>query len=773
MASTTSPTTEFNLNLFTLSFPPETEKAFQKEYFTKSIRHVRIALLLAIFMYGIFGILDAWIAPEVKHTLWLIRYAIFLPSAFAVFLFSFSRQFEAYMQLSIAAVIMMAGFGIIGMILVAPYPGHTSYYAGLILVSIYGYTFFKLRFIWATLASWTIVLAYECAAGWLIENPVPIFLNNNFFFLAGNIIGMSACYSIELYARKDFVNTGLLESEKRKAKAFNRELEKRVADRTAQLVVANDYLKQEIEERKRAEIAARASEERFKNLSENSPEIIYTLNCDGTFSYVNPAWQKVLGHAPTDVIGKYFVDFVPAKDTKKYVRLFKRIRDIRETITDITGTLVHKNGAMHLFSLSGSPNLDSQGEVIGMVGFLKDITEQQKLQTQLLQAQKMESIGTLAGGVAHDFNNILSAIIGYSELAELDVCDPTKVKENLKEILKASQRAKELVQQILSFSRQDEEALKPVEIELIVKEALKLLRASLPSTIEIRLHVDPKPGIIEADPTQIHQLLMNLCTNAAFAMNDEGGVLEVSLNKVLIDTPLTTRYLDIVPGTYTRLTVRDTGHGMPPLVLEKIFDPYFTTKKKGKGTGLGLAVVHGIVQRHRGGIGVESAPGKGTTFHVYFPSKGRAAEAVAMELDASLPKGGECILFLDDEEDLVNIGAQMLSHLGYKVVPYMNSVEALELFRADPAQFDLVITDMTMPKLTGDKLAKELIKIRPDIPIILCTGYSASITEEQAKDIGIKVFSPKPLVMRDLAETTRRVLDEKKNDEPRPNDVAL
>lgn len=762
MATSSSESNDIKANLLTLTFPSELEEAFLEDYFQRSLRHVRIALLLAIFFYSIFGILDAWIAPDVKEKLWFIRYGVFVPFVFAVFLFSFSEHFKKFMQVCLTTVILVAGFGIIEMILIAPYPGNFSYYAGLILVFIFGYTFFKLRFIWATIAGWMIVVAYEFAAIWLNQTPIPILLNNNFFFLTGNIIGMFACYSIEFYFRKDFVQARLLEAEERKVKAANRELEKRVEERTVQLVDANKELSQEVIERKAAEEAARESEQRFRHVSENSPEIIYTLGYDGAYTYVNPAWEKVLGHKTAEVIGKYFIDFVPEEDAKKYIRLFKRIRDKKETLRDVTGTLIHKDGSVRLFNLSGATNLDSEGNIKGMVGLLKDITEQQRIQTQLQQAQKMEAMGTLAGGVAHDFNNILSAIIGYSELALLEAPEGTKVKQNLTEVLRASQRAKDLVKQILSFSRQSEKELKPVEIRVIIKEALKLLRASLPSTIEIRQHIDPHAGIIEGDPTQIHQLLMNLCTNSAAAMSEEGGLLEISLMKVEIDAPSTTMYLDIEPGHYLRLSVRDNGNGMSPEVLERVFDPYFTTKEKGKGTGLGLAVVHGIVKSHRGGITIDTTPGKGTAFNIYFPRIEQEIEATEPELNQSLPMGHECILLVDDEEDLVEIGAQMLSHLGYEVATRLDGAEALEAFREQPERFDLVITDMTMPNLTGDRLAKELMKIRPDIPIILYTGFNESITEEKATGIGIREFSMKPFVMRDLAMTTRRALDGRK-----------
>jgi two-component system cell cycle sensor histidine kinase/response regulator CckA len=374
----------------------------------------------------------------------------------------------------------------------------------------------------------------------------------------------------------------------------------------------------------------------------------------------------------------------------------------------------------------------------------------------------MEAIGTLAGGIAHDFNNILAAMMGYAELASLDAPEGSKANMRWQEVLKAGLRARDLVQQILTFSRQSSQERKPVEIGPIVKETLKLLRASLPSTVEIRQHVESNADVIETDPTQIHQVLMNLCTNAAHAMRESGGILEVSLNKVDMEEPTTTPYPDLHAGPYVRLSVSDTGHGIPPQLLKRIFDPYFTTKPVGEGTGLGLAVVHGIVKSHGGEITVSSKPGKGTTFHVYLPGTDGPKEVAASQRVEPYRLGRqECLLLIDDEQALVEVGKQMLEHLGYRVIVRTSSVEALELFRNQPEKFDLVITDMTMPNMTGDKLAREMMGIRPGMPIILCTGFSEHIAEEKVKKIGIREFVMKPLVMSDLSKTIRRVLDQK------------
>ncbi len=569
MISMINDSDEFQMNLVTLSFHQEFEKKFRREYFRKSLKYVRKSMLLAIFFYGLFGILDALIVPEIKEQIWVIRYAVFVPYVFLMFLFSFTGYFARHWQICVATIIVIAGLGIIEMILIAPYPANYLYYAGLILVIIFGYTFFKLRFIWATLAGWISRHRIRCAAGWVIDTPIHIFLSNNFFFLSGNIIGMFACYSIELYCRKVFIKTRLLKAEKRKVKASNRELEKRVRERTTQLVDINNELRNEVTERKIAENAARESELKFKCLSENSPEIIYTLDYNGSFSYVNPAWEKVLGYSRSEVLRKFFVDFASEKDVKKYIGMFKRIRNNRDTIIDVVGSLTHKDGSERLFNLSGAPNLNSDGQVVGMVGLIKDITEQQKLQMQLIQAQKMEALGTLAGGIAHDFNNILTAIIGYGELASMDVSDDEVLANNICNMLKASQRAKELVGQILAFSRQTQETLKPVEIKNIAGEVLKLLRASLPSTIEIRPDIDPECGIVEAVPSQIHQLLMNLCTNAAAAMAADGGLLAVSLKNEKIDRFQAKMCQNIEPGLYVVLTVKDTGQGMAPEIMGK------------------------------------------------------------------------------------------------------------------------------------------------------------------------------------------------------------
>jgi PAS domain S-box-containing protein len=415
------------------------------------------------------------------------------------------------------------------------------------------------------------------------------------------------------------------------------------------------------------------------------------------------------------------------------------------------------------------PRFDSDGRLKGMVQVVRDISEKKKtekehalLRSQLIEAQKMEAIGTLAGGIAHDFNNILAAVMGYTELSLQDTPNGSPVKNRLQQVLKASLRAKELVDQILAFRRRSSQESQPqtTRIRLIIKEALKLLRSTLPSTILIRPNIT-SDGCAIIDPTRVHQIIMNLCTNAKHAMQETGGTLTVELNDIDIPAPPELSNFDphLPPGPYVMLIVKDNGHGMAPDIRKRIFEPYFTTKEKGVGTGLGLTTVHAIVKNHGGAISVESEVGEGTVVSIYLPRTDRAQKVSQPVQTPPRASGLERILFIDDEEELVTIGRDMLQHLGYQVVTKSNGLDALKAFREKPDHFDLVVTDMTMPKMTGERLARELIKIRPNITVILCTGYSEQINAEKAHAIGISAFVRKPLTLMRLAEAVRNVLD--------------
>ncbi|MCK5227059.1 MAG: response regulator, partial [Desulfobulbaceae bacterium] len=416
---------------------------------------------------------------------------------------------------------------------------------------------------------------------------------------------------------------------------------------------------------------------------------------------------------------------------------------VRKTIQDINehSEIIHHVGLGKFFHVSSAPIFDNDNNLEYLVHVAKDITEQKKMEEELFQAHKMEAIGTLAGGIAHDFNNILTAILGYAEIVRADLPESSPSRHDIDQVLKAGNRAKELVKQILTFSRKGQETQQPLQSSLIIKETLKLLRASLPTTIEIQEEIDPECGTILANPTNIHQILVNLCTNALHAMKDEKGILTVRLTRKEL-----TKEHDVISGdgvaegSFVELMIRDTGHGMDKATVQRMFEPYFTTKEVGKGSGMGLALVHGIVQGCGGFIKVESGPGKGTTFNVYFPAMEEEIVEVEKKQQESLPRGDERILAVDDEEGIIELLKNMLKSLGYEVTAETSSEKTLEVFRTSPDSFDLIITDQTMPHLTGAELAKEILQIRPDIPIILCTGYSAMISEEKAKKIGIKRY---------------------------------
>ncbi len=392
----------------------------------------------------------------------------------------------------------------------------------------------------------------------------------------------------------------------------------------------------------------------------------------------------------------------------------------------------------------------------------EEITEHRRTEAQLRHSQKMESIGTLAGGIAHDFNNILFPIIGYTQLTMDDVPADSIAMKNLQNILKAARRAVALVNQILTFCRGEEHDRKPLMLHLIVQEALNLLGSTLPATIKIRRSLNKNCRAVSADPTQIHQMVMNLCANAYHAMRESGGVLAVILDEA---SPDPDAYPEIPPGLYVRLTVSDTGCGIPDTHITRIFDPYFTTKPVGEGSGLGLSTVHGIAIGHNAHISVRSEVGKGTRFHIWFPMTADMAglsEAAYQEDDSlPVPGGSESLLLVDNEAQIIDMEKQMLERLGYQVTASGSSRAALEHFRQQPEHFDLVITDMTMPDMTGLKLSAELMRIRPDVPIILCTGFNETLTEDMIRAIGIQELVMKPMFRNEIAATIRRVLDGK------------
>ncbi len=513
-------------------------------------------------------------------------------------------------------------------------------------------------------------------------------------------------------------------------------LEKEMERKTGELRVTGDYLSKLIK-------------------YANAPIIVW--NPEKQVTIFNKAFEKLTGRSEAEMTGRPFDVLFPEKSRAGSLEKIERTLK-GEFWENIEIPVLNKNGETRIGLWNSANIYDEDGKtLVATVVQGQDITERKTVEEQLCQMHKMEAIGTLAGGIAHDFNNILAAIIGYTQLALAEVPEDTELYSDLKEVLKAGNRAKELVRQILTFSRRHAEERVAVSVSPLIKEALKLLRSTLPSTVVIEQKIEQETGNILADSTQVHQIVMNLCTNAAHAMEEKGGVMEVCLCREKLDLKFTSMHTELAPGDYIILKVKDTGIGMAPGVIERIFEPYYTTRDKGKGTGLGLAVVHGIVKSCRGAVTVSSEPGKGSVFTVYLPAIERMAVTEAVKVE-SLARGSERILFVDDEQSLAELGKKMLESLGYKVFSLTDSSEALKLFRKEPDRFDLVITDMTMPRMTGDELAKEILTIRPDVPVIICTGYSERMTEAKAKSMGIRAFIMKPVNKADIAEAVRRAL---------------
>ena len=518
------------------------------------------------------------------------------------------------------------------------------------------------------------------------------------------------------------------------------------AGRSYNLALARDIsMRLEAEEEQK-----KAAQEWFTTFN-CTTDLFFLIDKDGKITKANQAVSDFLQLPHERIIGRYCNKLMHGTNSPPLECPLIRLRQSRK----------HEEAEVYFkekeiwMQATADPVLDEKGELVGAVHILRDITSRKRLEDQLRQAQKMEAIGTLAGGIAHDFNNILSAILGYTELCLCEVQPGGTLYDQLQEVWHAGQRAKDLVQQILAFSRRGEADLKPIETAMIVKEALKLLRSTLPATIEITAQVESSALII-GDATQVHQIIMNLCTNAAYAMRERGGVLTIRLTETRIEDPARAE-VHLAPGIYQQLTVEDSGEGIAPQQLQLIFEPYFSTKPEGEGTGLGLSVVHGIVHSFGGDIRVHSKLGEGTIFDVFLPIVEEEAQPEDKEQEPR--RGHERVLLVDDEPSIAMMAKLQLEKLGYRVDIRTDSRQALEMFKRHHAEFDLVISDMAMPNMPGDILAQEMMKISHKMPIIICTGFSSRISEQKAAELGIRALAMKPLTRTELGRLVRKVLD--------------
>ena len=530
----------------------------------------------------------------------------------------------------------------------------------------------------------------------------------------------------------------------------------RIDDR---LMVASTI--RDVTARKRIEARLRQSESRNRALLNAVPDLIFRLSREGIYLDFEPAPGFEPHYSAEDFLGKRIDEVMPPEVARQWMNHLRRALQTGET-----------EGFEYELAAGGVTRyyearlaVCERNEITVIVRDVTDRVEAQKekgeMEVHLRQTQKLEAIGTLAGGIAHDFNNVLTSIMGFSALVEEELPQNSPHREHMREILTASERARDLVEQILTFARHGEPRRKPIEIVSVVREALRLMRASVPATIEIRQDIDERCGTVLADPTQIHQVVVNLVTNACQAIGDSAGSVEVSLRQVEVDSAIARIHPTLRGVPQVRLTVSDTGRGMDRSVRERVFEPFFTTKEAGRGTGLGLSVVHGIVTAHGGYITCRSEVGRGSSFDVYLP---RLDERVNREPEKTkaAPSGAENILFVDDEAAIVQFAQETLQKAGYHVTPLTSSTEALRVFRENPERFDLVFLDVAMPRMNGVELARELLKLRPEVPIILGTGFSDFITAEEATRMGAREFVLKPYGLQDLRKTIRRVLDEAK-----------
>ncbi len=555
---------------------------------------------------------------------------------------------------------------------------------------------------------------------------------------------------------------------------------------------------EDITDLRRAEQAVLRAKQEWERTFDALPDLVAILDVHHRIVRVNRAMAERLGLRPDECIGWICHKQVHGLDSPPpFCPHVLTLSDGQEHAAE-----VHEDCLGGDFLVTTSPLTDLRGQRIGSVHVARDITdrkrmeeelrasrdqlelrvqertielreaydrllqetaERQRIEQQLRQSQKMEAVGTLAGGIAHDFNNILAAIVGFSEMARDRTSGDSQLRRHLDRIFTAGMRGRDLVKQILMFSRQAEQEKQQLRIGSVVNETLKLLRPSLPSTVAISVSTASESGVVLADLTQIQQVILNLCTNAAHAMRRRGGELSIEVADFSFSSAERAPDSSMTPGAYVRLSVSDTGEGIPASLIDRIFDPFFTTKAQGEGTGLGLSVVHGIIASHRGAITVSSEPGVGSTFTVYIPEYEEGRKSQDTGGDAAVPGGKERVLFVDDEEVLAEMGAEILTDLGYDVVSETRSRDALDLLRRNPSSFDLVITDMTMPDITGIELAEEILSVRADMPIVLCTGFSHLVDGEAAKKAGIRAFAMKPLTKREIAQTIRKALDEADN----------
>jgi PAS domain S-box-containing protein len=534
-------------------------------------------------------------------------------------------------------------------------------------------------------------------------------------------------------------------------------LRAQVKAKTAELSLANQELRAEIAERKLAEEALRESEERYRTVLEANPDPVVVYDIEDKVVYFNPAFTDVFGWTLEERLGKKLDGFVPEANWPETQMMIDKVL-AGESFSTIESFRYTKDGDIIPVSISGAVHRDGEGNPVGSVINLRDVTERKKLESQLQQAQKMEAVGTLAGGVAHDFNNLLQAVQGYAELALMGKREDEPGYREVQEIVRAARRGGELTQQLLAFSRKAESNLRPTDLNHEVKNIKRLLERTIPKMIDIELDLQEDLKAVNADPAQIEQILMNLAVNAKDAMSEEGK-LTIATRKVTVDETYCRTHTDAKPGEYVLLSITDTGYGIAKETMDRIFEPFYTTKGVGEGTGLGLAMVYGIVKNHGGYVMCSSEPGAGATFEIYLPAIEKMVEPIDDEVIEPPQGGGETILLVDDEDFIRELGKEMLERFGYNLLTATNGEGALEIYRQRNGEIDLVILDLIMPGMGGKRCLEELLEIDPQVRVVIASGYSFNVLTKEAPKAGVSGFINKPYDMRQMLKVVRGVLD--------------
>jgi len=769
----TSPSVDLKLNPLTLSFSEdqsELETLFLTDYLGSNLKHLRLCHFIAIFFYGLTAVTEFILFPEAVSTLLMIRYGIVIPLFIAGFILSFSDFYFKYWQPINGGYILATGGGFILMIALGPKPGIYSYYVGIIVSLFFGYTFIRERFIFASASGCILLAAYLFTSVYIVDTPLDTLLHHSLYLGITNFLGMMICYFIEYSARRDFYLVNLYQKEREKVEAANLELERRVRDRTNELWQTNKNLRQEIIERQHAEDAMRESEEKYRLLVDNAETAIFIAQ-DAVIKFPNPKTMELTGYSARELATAPFSNLVHPED-RQLVGERHRARLAGEDLpSSYEFRFLNKDGR-ELWAHLNTALISWEGRP-ATLNFLRDVTSQKILENKLRQAQKMEAIGTLAGGVAHDLNNILSGVVSYPELLLLDLPSESPMRAPLETIHKTGKKAAAIVQDMLTLARRGVEVSEVINLNNIVTEYLsspeyeKLCSYHQPMSVET--DIDPDLQNISGSPIHIFKTIMNLVSNAAEAM-PEGGSIRISTKNCEI-AKSEKEQEKIAAGEYAVLSIADSGTGISAQDLDRIFEPFFTKKKMGRsGTGLGMAVVWSTVHDHNGHIEVQSTEGKGTTFTLYFPITRELLMEKKPEPSLHDLKGrGESILVVDDVKEQREIASKILKKLGYIVTTAASGEDAVKYLKEKSA--DLLLLDMIMsPGIDGLETYQRALEIRSDQKAIIASGYSETDRVKEAQLLGAKTYIKKPYSIEKIGEAVKAELHCNRPNSPEAGD---